>query len=177
MGRPDITTTVQHLSIGELQARAHGSSGVVERSNCQAIRLLGKGHKSAEVAAVTALSPRWVNKLARCYEREERMRWVTGGGAILAAGRCCRRIWRRYTSVCTRRLTTADSGRGRRWHAGSPLGAGLLMFTRTQLGSAEEAQLVDPEVASEEPEIGVPEQRSCRAEIPPDRPRPEPSCR
>jgi len=65
-----MAIVVHHLSVAELEARVRSSSDGVERSHCQAIWLLAKGHTTAEVAAVTALSQRWVNKLARRYERD-----------------------------------------------------------------------------------------------------------
>ena len=65
-----MTIRVEHLSIGELEARVRAAGDVVERSHCQTIWLLAKGHSTAEVAEVMALSERWVNKLARRYERE-----------------------------------------------------------------------------------------------------------
>lgn len=46
----------QHLSVEELEARFRASKDVVERSHCQAIWLLAKGHTTAEGA--TALGDR-----------------------------------------------------------------------------------------------------------------------
>ena len=86
-----MTMMVHHLSIGELQARVRACSDVIERSHCQAIWLLAKGHTTAEVAEVMALSQRWVNKLARRYERDgagalgDRRRHNPGGKPLLSA--------------------------------------------------------------------------------------------
>jgi transposase len=62
--------SVQQLTVAELEERVRAAKGVVERSHCQAIWLLAKGHSTAEVAEIVALSPRWINKLARRYEGE-----------------------------------------------------------------------------------------------------------
>lgn len=62
--------SVQHLTIGELEGRFRAAKDVVERSHCQAIWLLAKGHSTAEVAELVALSPRWVSQLRRRYEEE-----------------------------------------------------------------------------------------------------------
>lgn len=67
---PIMTTLVQHLTVDELEHRFRTAKDVVERSHCQAIWLLAKGHTTAQVAAVTALTPRWVNKLAERYARD-----------------------------------------------------------------------------------------------------------
>jgi transposase len=86
-----MTITTHHLSIDELEARVRGSSDVVERNHCQAIWLLAKGHTTAEVAEVMALTPRWVNKLARRYERDgatalgDQRRRNPGGKPLLSA--------------------------------------------------------------------------------------------
>lgn len=86
-----MTIEGHHLSVGELEARVRGSSEVIERSHCQAIWLLAKGHTTAEVAEVTALSQRWVNKLARRYERDgadalgDQRRRNPGGRPLLSA--------------------------------------------------------------------------------------------
>lgn len=60
----------QRLTVEELEERFRAAKDVVERSHCQAIWLLAKGHSTAEVAQIVALTPRWVNKLARRYEAE-----------------------------------------------------------------------------------------------------------
>jgi len=86
-----MTMRTQRLSIEELAARVRASDDVVERSHCQAIWLLAKGHTTAEVAEVTALTPRWINKLARRYEREgaatlgDQRRHNRGGKPLLSA--------------------------------------------------------------------------------------------
>ncbi len=80
-----------HLSVDELERRVRTASDVVERSHCQAIWLLAKGHTRAEVAAVTALTPRWISKLARRYEQEgmaglgDRRHHNRGGKPLLSA--------------------------------------------------------------------------------------------
>lgn len=86
-----MTVMTQHLSMEELEARVRASSDVVERSHCQAIWLLAKGHTTAEVAGIVALTPRWVNQLARRYERDgaaalgDRRRRNRGGRPLLSA--------------------------------------------------------------------------------------------
>lgn len=86
-----MTMMAQHLSIDELEARVRGCSDAVERSHCQAIWLLAKGHSTAEVAEVVALTPRWINKLARRYERTgavalgDQRRRNPGGKPLLSA--------------------------------------------------------------------------------------------
>ena len=61
---------VQQATVEELGERFRAARDVVERSHCQVVWLLAKGHSTAEVAEIVALSPRWVNKLARRYEAE-----------------------------------------------------------------------------------------------------------
>jgi len=60
----------RQLTVEELAERFRASKDVVERNHCQVIWLLAKGHSTAEVAEIVALTPRWVNKLARRYEAE-----------------------------------------------------------------------------------------------------------
>ncbi len=82
----------RHLSVEELEDRFRAAKDVVERSHCQAIWLLAKGHTTSEVAELVALTPRWVNKLARRYEHEgaaslgDRRRRNAGGKPLLSAG-------------------------------------------------------------------------------------------
>lgn len=64
-----MTSPVCHLSVEELEARVRGAASAIERSHCQTIWLLAQGHETAEVAEIMAFSERWVNKLARRYER------------------------------------------------------------------------------------------------------------
>ena len=64
---------------------------MVERSHCQAIWLLAKGHSTAEVAEIVALTPRWVNKLARRYEADGADALGAGGGGTPGRSRSCRR--------------------------------------------------------------------------------------
>ena len=60
----------QVATVEELEARFRAARDVVERSHVQVIRLLAKGHSTAEVAEIVALSPHWMNKLARRYEAD-----------------------------------------------------------------------------------------------------------
>jgi transposase len=60
---------VVHLSTDELEARFRASSSVVERTHFQVIWLLAKGRTIGETAEVTAISERWVSKLAERYAR------------------------------------------------------------------------------------------------------------
>jgi winged helix-turn helix protein len=66
---------VVHLSTDELEARFRASSSVVERTHFQVIWLLSKGRTIGETAEVTAISERWVSKLAERYARH-------GAGAL-----------------------------------------------------------------------------------------------
>lgn len=65
-----MTLSAQHLTTDELEARFRAAKDVVERSHFQVVWLLAKGHSTAETAELTALTPRWVDKLRRRYERE-----------------------------------------------------------------------------------------------------------
>lgn len=60
----------QRLTVEELEERFRAAKDVVERSHCQAVWLLAKGHSTADVAEIVALTPRWVNKLARRCETD-----------------------------------------------------------------------------------------------------------
>src|SRR6478672_2703023 len=81
----------QRETVEELEARFRAARDVVERSHCQAVWLLAKGHSTAEVAEIVALSPRWVNKLARRSEAEgadalgDRRRRNRGAKPLLSA--------------------------------------------------------------------------------------------
>jgi transposase len=83
--------STRQLTIGELEERFRGAKDVVERSHCQAIWLLAKGHSTAEVAELVALSPRWVSQLRRRYEAEgadalgDRRRRNAGARPLLSA--------------------------------------------------------------------------------------------
>lgn len=78
----------QRETVEELEARFRAARGVVERSHCQVVWLLAKGHSTAEIVA---LSPRWVRKLARRYEAEgaealgDRRRRNAGAKPLLSA--------------------------------------------------------------------------------------------
>jgi transposase len=82
---------IQHVAIEELERLFRAAKDVVERSHYQAIWLLARGHTTSEVADVVALTPRWVSKLARRYEREgvgslgDRRRHNAGGKPLLSA--------------------------------------------------------------------------------------------
>ena len=85
--------SAQQLTVEELEDRFRAAKDVVERSHCQAVWLLAKGHSTAEVAEIVALSPRWINKLARRYEAEgadalgDRRRGNRGARPLLDGGR------------------------------------------------------------------------------------------
>jgi len=80
-----------HLNVDELEERLGSAKDVVERSHCQVIWLLAKGHTTSQVAEVVAMTPRWVGKLADRYEREgvaslgDQRRHNAGGKPLLAA--------------------------------------------------------------------------------------------
>ena len=82
---------VQDETVEELERRFRAAKNVVERSHCQAIWLLAKGHTTSEVAELVALTPRWINKLARRYEHEgvgslgDRRRHNAGAKPLLSA--------------------------------------------------------------------------------------------
>ena len=64
-----MTLSPRHLDPDALEARFRAAKDVVARSHFQAIWLLAKGYTAAEVAELVAMTPRWVNQLARRYER------------------------------------------------------------------------------------------------------------
>ncbi len=82
---------MQQETVEELEARFRAAKDVVERSHCQVVWLLAKGHSTADVAEIVALSPRWVNALARRYEAEgaealgDRRRRNAGAKPLLSA--------------------------------------------------------------------------------------------
>lgn len=121
----------QHLSVEELEARFRASKDVVERSHCQAIWLLAKGHTTAEVAEVVALSSRLgCGSCRSATHGRGRRRWATADGAIPAAGHCCRRmISTCFASGWIAHRTTAGCGPGRRWRGGWRRGSGSSTFT------------------------------------------------
>ena len=55
------------LSVSELETRFRAAKGSVEKTHLQVIWLLAKGHSRGQVAEITALSPRWIDKLRRRY--------------------------------------------------------------------------------------------------------------
>ena len=58
---------VEHLPVGELEARYRASQDVTEARHLQAIWLLAQGRTVLEVAEVLAFVPRWVEQLAARY--------------------------------------------------------------------------------------------------------------
>jgi hypothetical protein len=56
-----------HLGIDELEARFRAAQDVVERTH---VWLLARGYTVADVSELVAMTPRWVNALARRYERD-----------------------------------------------------------------------------------------------------------
>jgi transposase len=64
-----MTEAVVHLSTEGLEARVRAANTVVERTHFQVIWLLAKGRSTRETAEITALSERWVDKLAERYAR------------------------------------------------------------------------------------------------------------
>ena len=82
---------IEQAALEVLEARFRAAKDVVERSHCQVVWLLAKGHSTAEVAEIVALSSRWVNKLARRYEAEgvaalgDRRRGNAGARPLLSA--------------------------------------------------------------------------------------------
>jgi transposase len=79
------------MTVEDLEEQFRAAKDVVERSHCQVIWLLAKGHSTAEVAEIVALTPRWVNKLARRFEAEgatalgDRRRRNAGARPLLSA--------------------------------------------------------------------------------------------
>ena len=65
-----MTQGVALLTVDQLEQRFRSAKDVVERSHCQVVWLLAKGHSRAQVAELVALSPRWVNKLVWRYQQE-----------------------------------------------------------------------------------------------------------
>jgi transposase len=150
-----MTISARHLGIEELEARSRAATDVVERSRCQADLALAKGHTTAEVAELVALTPRWVNRLARRYEREgaealgDQRRRNAGCKPLLST--------QDLEALRERLRTPPDDGAGRgrgprvaRWIA-APDGARACSCP-ARLGRAKEAQLVDPVAASAEAE-------------------------
>lgn len=86
-----MTGGAQQLTVEDLEERFRRAKDVVERSHLQTIWLLAKGHSTAEVAEIVALTPRWVNKLARRYEADgvdalgDRRRRNAGAKPLLSA--------------------------------------------------------------------------------------------
>ena len=66
---------VEHLSVGELEARYRAARDVTEARHFQAIWLLAQGRTVLEVSEVLAFVPRWVTQLAARYN-------ASGPGAL-----------------------------------------------------------------------------------------------
>jgi transposase len=66
----DMTEVVAHLSVADLGARFRAASDAKSARHLQAIWLLAKGGRTAEVAATTAFGARWVEKLRARYNAE-----------------------------------------------------------------------------------------------------------
>lgn len=119
-------------TVEELEARFRAANDVVERSHCQVVWLLAKGHSTAEVAPIVALSPRWVNKLVRRYEAEgvaalgDRGRRNAGAKPLLSA--------EDLEALRERLRTTAGCGAGRRWRGGSRSGLSSRMCIHRAAG-------------------------------------------
>src|SRR5215218_5507826 len=58
---------VEHLAVGELEARYRAAQDATEARHVQAIWLLAQGRDVLDVAAVLAFAPRWVEELAARY--------------------------------------------------------------------------------------------------------------
>ena len=91
---PSFLTLAAHLPVAELEQRYRAARDPVARSHWQILWLLGCGHRSAAVAAVTGYSANWVREIARRYRQEgpdgvgDRRHHNPGGPALLdAAGR------------------------------------------------------------------------------------------
>ncbi len=66
---------VEHLSVGELEARYRAAQDATEARHLQAIWLLAQGRTFLEVAEVLAFVPHWVEQLAARYN-------ASGPGAL-----------------------------------------------------------------------------------------------
>jgi len=146
----------QQLTVGELEERFRAAKDVVERSHCQAIWLLAKGHSTAEVAEIVALTARWVNKLARRYEADgadalgDRRRRNAGAKPLLSADD--------LEALRERLKAPPDDGgvwtgpEGRALDRGAARAGARACAAR--LGGAEADRLVDPGAASAKPQGG-----------------------
>ena len=59
-----------HLSIEELEERLRAASDSRSARHFQAIWLLAKGHRIADVSSMTAFGVRWIEKLVSRYNAE-----------------------------------------------------------------------------------------------------------
>ena len=145
----------QQLTVEELEERFRAAKDVVERSHCQAIWLLAKGHSTAEVAGIVALTPRWVNKLARRYEADgadalgDRRRRNAGAKPLLSADDL--EALREAEGTAGRRRGL-DRAEGRALDRGAARAGARACAAR--LGGAEADRLVDPGAASAKPQGG-----------------------
>ena len=124
-----------HLSVSELETRFRAAKDTVEKSHLQVIWLLAKGHSKGEVAQITALSPRWTNKLLQRMPRMGPRRWATCATRTGAQPRSLMRpTWRPCGSAWRPRPRMAGCGAGARWRPGSPSGAGWSRCTPSVAG-------------------------------------------
>jgi transposase len=65
-----MAAVAEHLSVAELGERFRAAADARSARHAQVIWLLAKGHAVAEVAAMTALGVRWVEKLLARYNAE-----------------------------------------------------------------------------------------------------------
>ena len=65
-----MTAVASHLSVAELEARYKSASDPVSKSHFHALWLLSMDYKTREVAAILSFSPRWVQRLVKCYNAQ-----------------------------------------------------------------------------------------------------------
>ena len=62
-----MARVVDHLSVGELEARYEACQDVTSSRHFQTIHLLAKGHSTREVADITLFGQRWIEQLVERY--------------------------------------------------------------------------------------------------------------
>jgi transposase len=62
-----MTAIASQLSAAELEARYKTAADPVSKSHFHALWLLSMDYGTQEVAGILAFSPRWVQRLAKCY--------------------------------------------------------------------------------------------------------------
>ena len=151
-----MATVSEHLSVDELEERYVSCSDVTAARHFQAIWLLARGHTVSQVSATTAFGERWIEQLLARYNAEGPdalgdLRRRNGASATILKPELLEKLrhapWRaaaRWRAVVEPQGCELD-GRGTRPGVGRAA-AGL--------GSLEGDRLVDPDAASEEPEIG-----------------------